>query len=53
MNEWQVNNVTLLSNKTTNPHLQSIHKAIAEAIKTKSYDWNILHVAEDGKVTYK
>ena len=53
MNEGQVNNVTLLSNKTKNPHLQNIHKAIAEAVKTKSYDWKILHVAEDGVVTYK
>lgn len=53
MNEGQVEHVSLLSNKTTNPHLQSLHKAIAEAIKTKSYDWKILHVAEDGEVTYK
>ena len=53
MNKGQVNNVTLLSNKTTNPHLQDIHKAIAEAINTKSYDWKVLHVGEDGEITYK
>lgn len=53
MNNGQVENVTLLSNKTTNPHLQNIHKAIAEAINTKSYDWKILHVSEEGEVTYK
>lgn len=53
MNEGQVENVTLLSNKNASPHMQSIHRAIAEAIKTKSYDWKVLHVAEDGEVTYK
>ena len=53
MNDGQVEHVSLLSNKTTNPHMQSLHKAIAEVIKTKSYDWKILHVAEDGTVTYK
>ncbi len=53
MNKGQVEHVSLLSNKTTNPHLQSLHKAIAEAIKTKSYDWKVLHVSEDGEVTYK
>ncbi|KER07064.1 Endonuclease archaeal Holliday junction resolvase protein [Marine Group I thaumarchaeote SCGC AAA799-E16] len=53
MNEGQVNNVTLLSNKTENPHLQSIHGEIAKAIKNKAYDWKVLHVAEDGEVTYK
>lgn len=53
MNNGQVENVTLLSNKTANPYLQNLHRAIAEAIKTKSYDWKVLHVAEDGEVTYK
>lgn len=53
MNDGQVEHVSLLSNKTTNPHLRSLHKAIAEAIKTKSYDWKVLHVAEDGEITYK
>jgi len=53
MNKGQVDNVALLSNKTTNPHMQSLHKAIAEAVKTKSYDWKTLHVSQDGKVEYK
>ena len=53
MNKGQVEDVTLISNKTTNPLMQNLHKAIAEAVKTKSYDWKILHVAQDGKVTYK
>ncbi len=53
MNKGQVENVTLLSNKTANPHMKNLHKAIAEAINTKSYDWKILHVAQDGEVTYK
>lgn len=53
MNKGQVKDVTLVSNKTTNSHMQNLHKAIAEAIKTKSYDWKILHVSQDGEVTYK
>ena len=53
MNDGQVEHVSLLSNKTINPHMQSLHKAITEAIKIKSYDWKVLHVAEDGKVTYR
>jgi len=53
MNNGQVKDVTLISKNTTNPHMQNLHKAIAEAVKTKSYDWKILHVAEDGEVTYK
>jgi len=33
--------------------MKNLHRAIAEAVKTKSYDWKVLHVAEDGEVTYK
>ena len=53
MNEGQVKNVTLLSNKNVNPQLQSIQGAIQEAINNKSYDWKVLHVSPDGEVTYK
>jgi len=53
MNKGQVEDVTLISNKTTNLHMQRLHKAIAEAVKIKSYDWKVLHVAQDGEVTYK
>lgn len=53
MNKGQVENVTLLSNKTKNLHLQSLHKAIAETIKTKSYDWKVLHVSQNGEIEYK
>lgn len=53
MNKGQVENVTLLSNKTTNPFMQSIHSAIAEAVKNKSYDWKVMRVSQDGEVEYK
>ena len=53
MNKGQVKDVVLISNKTTNPHMNNLHKAIAEAVKTKSYDWKTLHVAQDGEITYK
>ena len=53
MKKGQVEDVALISNKTTNPLMNNFHKAIAEAVKTKSYDWKILHVSQDGEVTYK
>lgn len=53
MNKGQVQNVTLLSSKTTNPLLQNLHKAIAEAVKEKAYDWKVLRVSQDGSVEYK
>ena len=53
MNQGDVKNVTLLSNKNVNPQLQSIQRAIQEAINNKSYDWKVLHVSSDGEVTYK
>lgn len=53
MNKGQVENVTLLSNKIANPHMQSLHSAIAEAIKTKSYDWKVMRVSQNGEVEYK
>lgn len=53
MNNGQVENVTLLSNKITNPYMQSLHKAIEEAIKTKSYDWKVLRVSQNGEIEYK
>jgi predicted Holliday junction resolvase-like endonuclease len=53
MNKGQVEDVALISNKTTNPHMNNLHKAIAKAVKTKSYDWKTLHVAQDGEITYK
>ena len=53
MNKGQVEDVTLISNKTTNPNMQILHKAIEKAVKSKSYDWKVLHVAKDGEITYK
>jgi len=53
MNRGQVEKVTLLSGTTPNSHLQSLHGAIAEAVRNKSYDWKVLHVSEDGEVEYK
>lgn len=53
MNKGQVENVTLLSNKSANPFMQSLHSAIAEAVKNKSYDWKVMRVSQDGEVEYK
>lgn len=53
MNKGQVEDVTLLSNKSANPYMKSLHSAIAEAVKNKSYDWKVLRVSQDGEVEYK
>lgn len=53
MTGGQVKDVTLLSNKTKNPQLQSIHKAIAKAVASKSYDWKVMRVSQDGEIEYK
>lgn len=53
MNKGQVENVTLLSNKSANPFMQSLHSAIAEAVKNKLYDWKVMRVSQDGEVEYK
>ena len=52
MNKGQVQDVTLLSNKTNNPHIQNFHNAIAEAVKEERYDWKVLRVSQDGEVEY-
>ncbi len=53
MNAGQVTDVTLLSSKTKNPLIQNFHKAIADAVKEKRYDWKVLRVAQDGEIEYK
>lgn len=53
MNKGQVENVTLLSSKTNNLYLQNLHKEIANAINSKSYDWKVLRVSYDGTIEYK
>ena len=44
---------SLLPNKSANPFMQSLHSAIAEAVKNKSYDWKVMRVSQDGEVEYK
>ena len=53
MNKGQVTDVTLLSSKTKNLHIQNFHKAIAEAVKEKRYDWKVLRVSQEGELEYK
>ena len=53
MNKGQVTDVTLLSGKTENPHMQNFHSAIADAVREKRYDWKVLRVSHDGEVEYK
>jgi len=52
MNNGNVRNVTLLTNRTKNSHLQKLHKGIAKAVKNKAYDWKVLRVLHDGEVEY-
>lgn len=53
MNKGQVQDVTLLSSKTKNSYIQNFHKAIADVVKEKRYDWKVLRVSQDGEVEYK
>ena len=53
MNKGQVENVTLLSRKTTNPNMNKLHKSISHAISENAYDWKVLRVNQDGSVEYK
>ncbi len=53
MNAGQVTDVTLLSGKSANPITQNFHRAIADAVKEKRYDWKVLRVSHDGEVEYK
>lgn len=53
MKKDQIEKVVLLSDKTANPHLQGIHDMIAEAVKNKLYDWQILRLSNDGGVKYE
>ena len=53
MNKGQVTDVTLLSGKTKNLHIQNFHNAIADAVRERRYDWKVLRVSEEGEVEYK
>lgn len=52
MSAGHVEDVTLLSRRTAAPRLRGIHEKIADAVRKKSYDWKILHVAHDGQVEF-
>lgn len=53
MNAGQVENVTLLSHGTRDPHMRDVHRAIEKAIDAKAYDWKVLRATEDGEITLK
>lgn len=53
MNDDMVRNVILMSKRTTNPYMSSLHRDVEKAIKTKSYDWTVVRVSRDGGVIFE
>lgn len=53
MNNEHVNDVVLLSRKTQNPILQTLHQGVSDAVKSKSYDWTTIKVSHDGSVNFE
>lgn len=53
MKKDQIKKVVLLSDKAANPHLQGIHEMISDAVKNRSYDWQVLRLSNDGGVKYE
>ncbi len=53
MNKGSMNQVVLLSRKTSNPYLQKLHHGIAKAVQQKDYDWQVVRVSQDGNVVYE
>lgn len=53
MNNESVKDVVLLSRKTQNPILQTLHQGVSEAVQSKSYDWTTIKVSQDGTVNFE
>ena len=49
----QVNEVVFLSKKSKNPNLAALQKSVGECIEKKNYDFKIVRIANEGKVTFE
>ena len=54
MNKNDMKDIVLLSRKTKNPHINTLHKAIEKVISKKEYDWKVIRVNNDnGELSYE
>lgn len=53
LNKKSLDNVILLSRKTTNTNLGILKKAVANVIEKKQYDWKVARVSVDGQIGYE
>ena len=49
----QVSEVVFLSKKSKNPNLAVLQKSVGECVKKKNYDFKIVRIANEGKVTFE
>ena len=49
----QVSEVVFLSKKSNNPNLAVLQKSVGECIEKKNYDFKIVRIANEGKVTFE
>jgi len=52
-NADQVSEVVFLSKKSNNPNLAGLQKSVGECIEKKNYDFKIVRIANEGKVTFE
>jgi len=50
LNKLILNNVILLSRRSTNSNIQALQNSMVKVIDNKQYDWKMASVSEDGKV---
>jgi len=53
MNKKAMQNVILLSKRTTNDYLQTLQKSVVRAVESKMYDWKIARVSVDGQIAFE
>ena len=53
MNKKKLNEIILLSRKTTHSVMLKLQKSITNVIKNKLYDWKVARVSVDGQIKYE
>jgi len=53
MNKKKLNEIILLSRKTTHSVMLNLQKSVTNVIKNKLYDWKVARVSIDGQIQYE
>jgi len=53
MNKKKLNEIILLSRKTTHSVMLNLQKSVTNVIKNKLYDWKVARVSVDGQIKYE